>query len=152
MKYTLGPAIFRRDRRARRVSSNDDMPLGHSLHSIQVRNFTSSLLSTAVTAVTVAGTKVDSPRSLMISLSQLVTACRSLSQLVRLKRSIIHSPLTTRKPTGDSVTTRPSDHVILHCMMYAPGTTRRLVRRRSKAMERERTSGSNRDSNDRLVE
>eukprot|EP00438_Fugacium_kawagutii_P004607 Skav228998 [mRNA] locus=scaffold127:205187:216182:+ [translate_table: standard] len=35
LKYTLGPAIFRRDRRARKVSSNSDMPLGHSLHSIQ---------------------------------------------------------------------------------------------------------------------
>lgn len=35
LKYTLGPAIFRRDRRARNLSSSHDMPLGHSLHSIQ---------------------------------------------------------------------------------------------------------------------
>eukprot|EP00913_Durusdinium_trenchii_P015044 g14109.t1 len=35
LKYTLGPAIFRRDRRARRVGSGHDMPLGDSLHSIQ---------------------------------------------------------------------------------------------------------------------
>lgn len=35
LKYTLGPAIFRRDRRARCMASGHDMPLGHSLHSIQ---------------------------------------------------------------------------------------------------------------------
>jgi len=35
LKYTLGPAIFRRDRRARCMASGHDMPLGHSLHSIE---------------------------------------------------------------------------------------------------------------------
>ncbi|CAJ1328867.1 unnamed protein product [Effrenium voratum] len=35
IKYTLGPAIFRRDKRARGVGSTYEMPLGHSLHSIE---------------------------------------------------------------------------------------------------------------------